>query len=82
MCNCWNSEFIVRNGELYGEYDGDFHKYDDKSYSFCPICGENLQPERLNPRAPQGDAIVQPYDESVRGKSEAVCPPYQDGHEK
>jgi hypothetical protein len=46
MCNCNNREFEVKNGELYGEYDGDFHKYDSESYSYCPICGENLQPER------------------------------------
>ncbi len=52
MCDCSNGEFEVRNGKLYGEYDGDFHKYDNDSYSYCPICGEHLQPERLNPETP------------------------------
>ena len=46
MCNCSNEDFWVREGKLWGEYDGDFHAYPSESYSFCPICGENLQPER------------------------------------
>ena len=46
MCDCFNRDFEVIKGKLYGEYDGDFHKYSDDSYSYCPICGENLQPER------------------------------------
>ena len=58
MCNCSNGEFQVLDNNLYGEYDGDFHKYDTVSYSYCPICGENLQPERLNPEASKEDAIV------------------------
>jgi len=42
MCNCINRDFKVVDGRLYGEYDGDFHQYDDESYSYCPICGEKL----------------------------------------
>ena len=58
MCNCSNRNFKVRNNKLFGEYDGDFHEYHEDEYQYCPICGENLQPERLSERTPKGDAIV------------------------
>ena len=63
-------------------YGFDDMRIDSINVNYCPFCGLQFQPERLNPEAPNGDAIVQPHDESVRGKSEAICPPYQDGHEK
>lgn len=46
MCKCANSSFEVRDNQLYGEYDGDFHRYPREDYSFCPICGEYIQPEQ------------------------------------
>jgi hypothetical protein len=48
MCECNNRDFQVINNCLYGEYDGDFHMYNDESYSFCPICGENLKLEKMD----------------------------------
>lgn len=41
-CDCSNRNFKIKDGKLYGKYDGDFHAYDTTSYSFCPVCGENL----------------------------------------
>ena len=46
MCNCGNRDFEVREGKLFGEYDGDFYGYDIENYSYCPICGEHIQTER------------------------------------
>ncbi len=47
MCNCKNEEFKVVDNQLYvwhDEYD-DFHPLSISCYKYCPICGEDLQPE-------------------------------------
>ena len=55
MCNCKNDEIDIYNNELWIEdCEGINRKY---KINFCPLCGENLQPERLSPE----DAIIPAY---------------------
>lgn len=48
MCKCKNEEFMIDDNqlcvwdeEMQGYYYSSIH-----CHKFCPICGENLQPER------------------------------------
>lgn len=48
MCNCKNDEFMIDNNQLcvWNHDEGEFFYSSTMCYKFCPICGENLQPER------------------------------------
>jgi hypothetical protein len=48
MCNCENKEFRI-NGEHLEIFDSEYAEWFSFEINYCPICGENLQPERSKP---------------------------------
>jgi hypothetical protein len=82
MCNCSNSDFQVVNGKLCGEYDGDFHEFSDDSYSFCPVCGENLFIKTPSAEDPVEFEISTSDTQDIKfGKDDSITDNFKFSHE-
>jgi hypothetical protein len=65
MCSCYNRYFEVEDNKLFTEYDGQFYRIDDDSYSFCPICGANL--------SQKGKQQQYSFPEVIKGLRKGKC---------
>jgi len=47
MHKCENDDFfIIQKLNIFDKYANEWDEYE---INFCPLCGKNLQPDRLNP---------------------------------
>lgn len=47
MHKCENNDFLIL--DKLKIFDGYLSEWDEYEINFCPLCGKNLRPERLNP---------------------------------